>query len=296
MSLTLFPNGISSQGVPIYGGSQDISGTTYFVDGNCGNDGNVGTELSAPYKTLAKAIAVSNTDIARGSDRWARRNTIYIAGDNLTENLVAFPNKCDVVGMGSDDAFTMACIEGNHVPVNAGNMGTRFINVRLLTKAAGIIVDLVSSSSGISFINCLFDATGTATATTGIRATASPRLIVKGCKFEGAFSTSYITFGTGQALGTTITDNIMVQGAAGGILTGAGTTASYMGVIARNIVQVAGLAIDTQATSVFVVANNSFITTTGAGATSAIVDLTFACNNTVTQNDVSTCIPVIVDG
>ena len=40
MTLTNFPHGITSFGVPVYGNDlQDFSGTTYFVDGNCGSDG-----------------------------------------------------------------------------------------------------------------------------------------------------------------------------------------------------------------------------------------------------------------
>ena len=292
--MTNYPNGLSSQGVPLFGGVQDISGKTYFVDGNSGNDGNDGSTWAKAMKTCAVAFAASHADIADGAQKhWARRNTVYIAGDTFTENLVAFPQKTDVIGVGSDDGFSMACIEGNHAPVNA-SLGTRFYNVRFLTKTAVVIVTLASTSSGTQFINCLFDATGSAaTATRGILATASPYLKVIGCQFQGAFVTSYITFGTGQAMGTVIQDNIMVQSAAGGILTGAGTTASYMGVIRGNLVQAVGVAIDTQATSVFVVADNTFISTAALGSGSFVCDLTFAANNVITGNDISRSLPFI---
>ena len=80
--ITNFPNGISSFGVPLIGGAKlaDMSGTIYFVDGNAGNDGNDGLSWDYPKKTLLHTFSVSHTDIARGSDRWARRNTIFIAG------------------------------------------------------------------------------------------------------------------------------------------------------------------------------------------------------------------------
>jgi hypothetical protein len=129
MGLTNFPNGITSFGVPVMGSGQDISGSTYFVDNNSGNDGNTGNSWERAFKSLAKAIAVSNVDIARGSDRWARRNTIYYCADTETTNLVVFPNKCDVIGVGSYDANSQPGIKGNHSPANSGNMGTRFINI-----------------------------------------------------------------------------------------------------------------------------------------------------------------------
>lgn len=288
-------NEIMAAGVPpfISNDARGANGINYYVSGNYGHDGNTGLSWDSPFLTLAHAFAVSHANIAANSKGWAARNTIFISGDTFVEDLVAWPQKTDVVGVGSDDGFSMAGVTGNHAPINAA-IGTRFFNIRFLTSAAGIIVDLTAACSATQFIGCLFDATGTAhTATTGIRATASTYLKVKGCRFQGAFSTSYITLGTGQALGTEIENNVMTDGAAGGIIIGAGATSAYRSLIRKNHIQCAGKVIDTQATSVFNVVDNTLISAAALGASSYVIDLTFAVGNRITGNDVSATIPVI---
>ena len=288
--ITNFPYGISVLGVPVFGGPGDISGSTYFVDNNSGSDSNDGSSWEAAFKTLAKAIAISNADIARGSDRWARRNKIFYCADTETATLVAFPNKCDVIGCGSYDANSMPGITGNHAPVNAGNYGTRFINVWFKGPAvAAPLVTLASTSSGIQFIGCVFSCH--ASTTRAILTTASPFLKVLNCRFEGAAATAYISFGAGEAGGTVIQGNDMVDGVAG-IICGS-ATATWRGLIKGNFIQCSGKFIDTGATSVFNVVDNTCISAAALGSSSYVIDLTFAVGNRVTGNDVSATIPVI---
>lgn len=254
-------------GIPMIGTSQkDFSGSTYFVDNNAGSDGNGGKSFGKAFKTLAKAITISNLDIARGADRWARRNTIFFSGDLETATLVAFPNKCDVIGVGSYDANDKPGILGNHAPVNAGNYGTRFFNVWFKGVSAAPIVTLASSSSGIQFIGCTFDAN--AVATTAITATASPFLQVLNNTFIGAFVTAYIAFGAGECGGSRIVGNEM-SGAAAGI-TSNSATASWRSVIKDNFIQATVLCIDDN-DDIWYVINNTCVTaaTVAAGGTAA---------------------------
>jgi hypothetical protein len=268
MGLTNFPNGITSFGVPVMGSGQDISGSTYFVDNNSGNDGNTGNSWERAFKSLAKAIAVSNVDIARGSDRWARRNTIYYCADTETTNLVVFPNKCDVIGVGSYDANSQPGIKGNHSPANSGNAGTRFINIWFDGPAvAEELVTLVSTSSGIQFINCTFHTDGTTTI--GILATASPFMKVINCRFEGAFAASYMTFGTGQSGGTEIIGNRMIGAAVDGIVVGSGATGSWGGNILKdNFIYAPGIVVnDAVSGGLFYMIGNNFISDVTATGT-----------------------------
>lgn len=297
MGYTNFPNGVSSFGVPLPSAGRDISGSTYFVDNNSGSDYNDGSSWERAFKTLAKAIAISNVDIARGSDRWARRNTIYYCADTETADLVAFPNKCDVIGCGSYDANDKPGITGNHVPVNAGNYGTRFYNIWFKAPAdASPIVTLASTTSGCQFIDCVFSAT--ATTTIGIQATASPFLKVKGCRFEGAFVTSYITFGTGEAGGTEIAYNQMVDAAASGIVVGSGMTSSWGSTIHHNFISAAVMTIndDSNTTGLFYVYQNDIVS--AANATTLFVagidiNLARSANNFFTAADVATVYPIL---
>jgi len=293
MTITAYPNGVSSFGSPIYGDGSawDNSGTKYFVDNNSGNDGNLGDSWDYPLKTLARAVTLSNADIARGSDRWARRNTIFYCADTETADLVAFPNKCDVIGCGSYDANTMPGITGNHVPVNAGNYGTRFINVRFMGPAdASPIVTLASSSSGIQFINCVFH--GTATTTIGIQATASPFMRVVGCRFEGAFVTSYITLGAGEAGATEIIGNRMVDAAAAGIIINASTTTSWAGIIQGNLIHAATFCIDDNS-DLFILARNDMISLADDYATGLDINSALAVGCEYTAPNVAGPYPIL---
>jgi hypothetical protein len=236
MSYTNFPNGVTSFGIPLPAAGRDISGSTYFVDNNSGLDSNDGSSWERAFKTFAKAVTISNLDIARGSDRWARRNTIYYCADTETATIVAFPNKCDVIGVGSYDANSKPGITGNHAPVNAGNYGTRFFNIWFKSPAvASPIITLASTSSGIQFIGCSFDGTS-GTVTSAILATASPFLKVIDCEMFGAFATSYISLGTGQAASTTISGNMMTGSAGIGIIIASDTTSSYPSIVKDNII------------------------------------------------------------
>lgn len=273
-----------------------LGGTVYYVEGNSGNDAHDGLSIDGAFKTLAKAIAVSNIDINRRA-RWARRNTIYLFADYTEESLTVFPNKCDIVGCGSYDANTMAGLYGHHVPANTGNYGTRFFNIWFKsTGAAAPIVTLASTSSGVQFIKNTFTTNGTTTI--GIQATASPFLKVLGNRFEGAFATSYMTFGTGEAGGTEIIGNRMLDAAASGIVAGSGMTSSWASVIDGNLISAAGMVIndDSNTTGLFYVTNNSLIS--AANATTAFVagidiNLARAANNFFTAADVATIYPIL---
>lgn len=259
----------------VYADSQGVLsafdvGKTYFVAGNYGLDTNDGSSWKRAFKTLAAAITANNTDIAADKYGWAARNRIFISGDTFAESLVAFPNKCDVIGVGSYDANPMPGITGQHAPVNTGNMGTRWFNVRFVSPAtAAPLITLVNSTSGFEAYDCILDGTA-GTVTTGITATAAPFFKVIGCKFLGAFATSCIAFGTGAMLDVEIKDNIMSGSAGTGIVMHSGTTCARNGIVQNNYINSTGVCIN-DASSKFALIGNRCITanakgTSGAGA------------------------------
>jgi len=229
----------------------------YFVDGNVSATGD-GT-LQSPYSTIAEAIAASDISIALTANRWwARRNRIFVMGDTLTEDLVKFPTKCDVIGLGSYDANDKPGIYGHHAPVGE-SYGTRFFNVHFKAKAhASPIITLTNETAGLKIIGCTLDGT-LGTMTSGILATASPFLEVIDCDFIGTFATSYITFGTGEAGRARIMKNRMLGTAAKGIVAGSGMTASWIPLIDGNIIRATGQWIDDDS-ALFMVTNNKGIT------------------------------------
>jgi len=65
MSLTNFPNGITSFGVPIMGSSSNIPATTgsyFFVSSDTGSDGNRGLTTGLPFASIAKALTACTAD------------------------------------------------------------------------------------------------------------------------------------------------------------------------------------------------------------------------------------------
>jgi len=264
--------------------SAGIQGEVYFVEGNTGDDGNDGSSWNKAYKTLAAAITASNASIANADMKgYASRNTIFVKGDRLVEDLDIFPNKCDVIGVGSCDAYIGAGIQGNHEPANAGNYGTRFININFFPKTTSEdIVILASTSSGIEFHNCTFIGVwGAITAPSAIDITASPMGKIENCKFLGAFSGDVIDIGAGDCSGLRIVDNTIIGGADNGIVeTATATVAGAMsrGLIMNNFIQVADEIIKTQDVSVFNVIGNRGIsaeTTTDGWS----IDETYAVDN-----------------
>lgn len=62
MSLTNFPHGITSFGIPQYGGLPPTFGNVWFVDYGTGSDENPGTDPQTPLKTLSRAHALCTTN------------------------------------------------------------------------------------------------------------------------------------------------------------------------------------------------------------------------------------------
>ena len=75
MGLTNFPNGITSFGVPVFGGGMVTQGNSFFVKPSTGNDGNDGKSPETSFKTLTKALAAC---VANQND------TVYLFSESNT--------------------------------------------------------------------------------------------------------------------------------------------------------------------------------------------------------------------
>ena len=250
----------------VIGKENPSGGQDYYVDGNRSAAG-AGYSWDTALTTLAAAIALSDISIALTANRWwARRNRIFVAADTLTETLVKFPTKCDVIGVGAYDANAKPGIIGHHVPVGE-SYSTRFFNIKFNgIAAAAPLITIGSTSAGMEFHGCDFDGTA-GTMTIGIQCTASHSLVVNDCDFYGTFVTSYITFGTGEAGRARITNNRMLGTAAKGIVAGSGMTTSWPALIDRNIINATGLVIDDDA-DLFYISNNQLFSATDPTADS----------------------------
>jgi len=275
-------------------GGNPTGAADYFVDLNVSATGD--GSIASPFSTLAEAIAASDISIALTANRWwARRNRIFLMADVTTENLVKFPTKCDVIGVGSYDANDKPGLSGRHLPVGEA-YGTRFFNIHFKALAhASPIITLTSAASGIKFIGCTFDGT-IGTMTSAILSTASPFLEVIDNDFVGTFVVSYITFGAGEAGRTKIMSNRMLGTTAKGIVAPGTVTASWMPLIQDNTIMATGKPIE-DAAGVFFVVNNRLMTDINIGTTTDgySFDLSQACGNILTGlNGVAATVPFAV--
>jgi hypothetical protein len=257
----------------------------YFVDGNRSASGD-GLSWGGSYKTLAAAITASNASIALTANRWwARRNRIFVVGDSITENLAAIPQKCDVIGLGSCDAYPMASIKGNHAPLTE-MFGCRFYNVRFIPATAAVIWTLIANNNGIKFIGCQGVGSQDAiTATSFISTTATELLDVIDCDIDGAFSGDIIAIGAGNASGLKIIGNNIRGGANDGIVIDAGatyTSVNGLPIIKKNTIQVAGCTIR-DAPDNAIVTDNDLISAAANGTASLDINKRYAARNWCTD-------------
>ncbi len=246
------------------------AGETYYVDGNVLFTGN-GTSWEEAYKTLAEAITASNANISSSINRmWAARNTIYVRADTLEEDLVLFPEKCDIIGVGSYDANKCAGLKGKHVPVG-GKMGCRWINMRFLEDSGseGIFFTIASTSGGgMEFIDCIFDSRGLVM-TSAISITAMSFIKITNCKFIGpaaAWTNGAILVGAGAADGLEIRGNY-ITGAQGVVMNSSMTSAAEFVIIADNTIHAATMCIDDNSDKALIVRNMCMSAAADGGAT-----------------------------
>lgn len=182
--------------IPTIGNAQ-LQGDIWYVDGNMNNDGGNGKSWDSAKKYLSSAMALSHADIARSADRqWAGRNTIYVKGDSITEDLTALAQKTDIIGVGSDDAQTQASLIGTIIVDSTVNyVGCRFYNMSFQDDGGAVALVDVDGQTGLQFIGCYFLVNPSDNSTYGLQASDASWLVVKDCWF-GALSGADIGFAT----------------------------------------------------------------------------------------------------
>ncbi len=235
-------------------------GQVYYVDGNrINNDGN-GASWDTAYQLLSTAMAASHASIA-ANRQWAARNTIYVRGDEITEDFTKLAQKTDIIGVGANDAYAKAGITGSWIiPDTTNYMGCRFYNIMFTDAGATAIFDL-DTQSGIGFYNCMFDS-GTLT-TIAIQMEESNFMRIVGCEFSRV-SSSYgfsasaikIVSDTDSVYDILIKDNII---SSAGIGIDIDETEVYNTFIIGNVIRAVGMGIDDESDDVHVI-NNRWMT------------------------------------
>jgi hypothetical protein len=274
MSLTKFPNGISSMGVPVVGGAVLTSGSVFFVDSATGSDSNSGADTSNPVATIDYAIGLCTAN---------KGDVIFVMPAYAQTLTTSAGITCDVegisiIGLGNGDnrpTISTGASQGSEIDITADNVVIRNMRFDFTSPdamAPGInldaayctidgceiimadtggqatnAVDVGASSHGFTFINNRVvapNAGATEAIVLGDTAGATNDIVIRDNYFNGDFSVAVITNTAAAAcLRVDITGNEIVNTATGkdGISIGA-TTVGVTGVIAHNLIGLTGTA------------------------------------------------------
>lgn len=157
MSLTNYPHGVSSFGVPVIGSGVQIPATTgkyFFVDSNTGSDSNPGTDPEQPLATLDGALTKcrnSKMDVVVLMP--GHSETITGAGGITVDKIGV-----QIVGLGTYDlrpAFLMDGAATVTALVTAANCSIE--NCIFRAGHADIAVCFTITAKGFKLKNCLFE-------------------------------------------------------------------------------------------------------------------------------------------
>lgn len=263
----------------------------YYVDLNVSATGD--GSMMSPFATLAEAIAASNISIGLTANRWwARRNRIFVMGDGITESLTVLPEKCDIIGLGSD-LHPFPRITGAHT-IALAKVSCRFINTGFQATGTGDLFVIPVGCHGLEFHGCHFQA-ATAGNTKCLEITNSAIVKVIGCRIvqnPGAYGTGI--FGIGVSIeGTTSTHETVIEDnfidATVGVKVAASSPA-YGSIIKDNVIKSVSFWVDDDSDTVMVI-NNRACTAINCATSTAGYDfnLDLAAGNLQTEGNASLC-------
>lgn len=306
--LTNFPNGISSQGVPVLG----AAGNVFFVSSIIGSDGNKGNSTSKPFATINKATSActaSNGDVV-----YIMQGHVEDLGDTSTTGALDF-DTAGVTYIGVGTGTLQPRIDSNHadsdILVTANNVvlhNIRFeatvtdvlLGVAIAAAVTGTIIDdcdfTVETSATDEFIvsvNVLAGCTGTIVknsridmglggAAAGVKwVGASTGCKVQDCEIVGDYSIANIDNITTLMTSYRIERNLLVNGNANalGAVACIVMLTNSLGIIRDNTMfadVATHLLVCTADTTLY--SNNLVSDDSGAGSTTALTSATIVAS------------------
>ena len=299
MGFTNFPNGITSFGVPIFGGGHDISGKTFFVDANRANSGGDGKSWDTAYKTIAAGLAASHADISLSSNRaWAKRNTVYYCGDDIYETLILAAEKTDLIGVGSDVGSTPK-VTGNFT-IGTARSSFRIINMAFIPTTTSPVITFPSGMHGWELHHVKLYKVEDVVNTAQLLSTDCRDFVMKDTFIFGDARAAKSTIGfniagTASGVGRSLIDRCYICGTEA--FNVEDTSAYFEGAICRDtIFNATALCVDDDSDA-WMFINNYLITEAAGGSTngSGVVDWNteLICGNRVHASDADAEIPAL---
>ena len=163
MTLTHFPNGVSSFGIPVVGGGgvPATFGTIFWVDSDVGSDGNRGLGPDDALATVAAAYAKCTSN---------KHDVIVLSGagaHTLTDELAVAKNRVHFVGLGGGSRyvgqrtrFEMGVTTGTAIAiVKVTGVGCTFTNIKFRSSdtLATSLYAVADGGEFTQFTNCSFE-------------------------------------------------------------------------------------------------------------------------------------------
>lgn len=207
MSLTRFPDGLSSFGIPVVPFNLSVpqsAGKVLFVDDVYGNNGNDGASASSAVKTIGRAVSMAN----------AFGCTIIIFPGSYDENVVVNKDYISLAGAFAGRYGWPDVEPATGITLNVTAQGFTCRNIRFAGQDATHDV-VKQQGNGFLYQSCVFDGDGNGAATALVRLvgddtddsfTASEGRIT-GCLFRGSGGLGLIFDTAAPPTGVGSTDN-----------------------------------------------------------------------------------------
>jgi hypothetical protein len=249
-------------GTNITPGANPTGALDYFVDLNTTNGTKNGLSPDTAFTSIATAITASNASIGLSSNRWwARRNRIFVMGDGIDEDLTVLPEKCDIIGIGSD-LVPYPRVIGHHT-IAVAKVGCRFINMGFQLDGTAVGITIPAGCHGFQILGGMLQPAAAGN-TVGVQITDSALVKIQGFEIHqspAAYGTGICAVGIAIA-GTasnhqTLIDDCFIDATEG--IDVVASAPAYGSRITNNIIKATVLTID-ENSDVVIVANNRLIT------------------------------------
>jgi len=211
--------------------SAGLRGAVYWVDSVNGDSSHDGLSSDRPMKTIAQAIALSNTNIALTANT-NKNNTIFIRGGTYTEDLTGAAG-CDLIGLDLNKRGWSPRINGT-LTCDSIN-GMRLFNLQLQATAAADEAVIVTDSHNLELYNCELRAAASSSGY-GVHLTSqSYYLKIVNCRFTAMWD--YGIYIDGKCKALEVYDCFINAKTCGiYIATGNATTTSFDGLVKNNVI------------------------------------------------------------
>lgn len=215
MTLSNFPNGISSFGIPVLGsGANNIpitnsGGTTWFVSSTLGNNGNVGS-FDLPFATLAYALSQANL----------KANDTVVVLEGHAESVIAAAGilcataAVDIVGVGNGTTVpTITFTTATTASFRISGAGTTVQGLKFVNGVASLATMFDVQAKGVVIQNNVFQDNGTLTGLSFINTVLTGANVGDGLKILGNYFYNPVIGSYNHAIGlNTVQDNVEIGG------------------------------------------------------------------------------------